>query len=149
MKKIFFLVGGIAFILFVVGGSLTVWEGLSISMFIYFFLEFLYDLGKRIVILDMLILLAIATWLVMPVIFYHFYTRENYLARLWFKFMPIPSDEYFSFVLPGTLTMILGLRIPLGKRQINKHPQEYIENVKKQLARRPTIGFVLIAVGVI
>ena len=28
--------------------------------------------------------------------------------------LPIASDDYFSFIVPATIMMILGLRIPLG-----------------------------------
>src|SRR5882757_1888126 len=92
--------------------NLTAWESAVVAFFIYFFLEFLSGLGFRIAILDLTIILAFFTWLVMPVIFYHEYTREFSLARLWYKYLPIPSDEYFSFALPATLMMALGFRVP-------------------------------------
>ncbi len=117
-------------------------------MLIYFFLEFLNDLGSRIVILDLSINLAIFTCLVMPVIFYHEYGYDHFLARLWLKYMPISSDAYFTFALPAVLLMILGIRFPLGKLSIKKHPEIYIENTKRYLATRPNLGLYLIAVGV-
>jgi hypothetical protein len=119
-----------------------------VFLFVFFFLEFLLDLGERIVILDLAIVLAIFTCLIMPAIFYHEYTRENHLARLWLKYMPISSDEYFSFAAPAIFMMILGFRVPLGKLQINKNPGVYIENVKRYLADKPRLGLILIGVGV-
>lgn len=71
------------------------------------------------------------------------------MARLWVKFMPISSNDYLSFAVPAVLAMILGFRIPLGKLKINKNPGVYIENVKKRLAKSPSIGLILIAIGVI
>src|SRR5215467_14160798 len=115
MKKIFAALALVIFIVNEVSSNLTSWESASICLFIYFLLEFMWDLGKRNVILDLPILLAILTWLVMPVIFYHEYTTQNPLAFLWKKFMPIPTDQYFSFAFPGTVSMILGLRMPLGR----------------------------------
>jgi len=120
-----------------------------VSLFIYFLLEFIYDLGKRNVTLDLPILLAILTWLIMPVIFYHEYTAQNPLAFLWRKYMPIPSNDYFSFALPGTLTMILGLRIPLDRNALNKNPQLYMVNMQKDLIAKPRVGMILIGVGVV
>jgi hypothetical protein len=127
----------------------TLWETISFGMFCYFFLELLFRLGNKVVVLDLIIISAVFTWLVMPVIFYHVYPKENILARLWLRYMPISSDEYFVFAVPSTVSMILGLRVPLGKLHINSNPQIYIQNVKKILALKPQTGMILIIVGVV
>ncbi|MBS1596787.1 MAG: hypothetical protein JST75_01075 [Bacteroidetes bacterium] len=98
--------------------------------------------------MDLSILIALFTCLLMPIIFYHFYTRDNRLARIWIKYMPIISDQYFSFATPAILAMVIGLRLPLGKRKINKDPKMYLENVKKYLQTRGNLGLILIAIGV-
>src|SRR5215831_6223792 len=149
MKKIFLIISIVVFIINEVSSNLTSWESCAVSLFIYFLLEFIYDLGKRNVTLDLPILLAILTWLIMPVIFYHEYTAQNPLAFLWRKYMPIPSNDYFSFALPGTLTMILGLRIPLDRNALNKNPQLYMVNMQKDLIAKPRVGMILIGVGVV
>ena len=148
MKKLIVLISAVVFISCLVFSTLSTWESLSVFLFVFFFLEFLLDLGERIVILDLAIVLAIFTCLIMPAIFYHEYTRENHLARLWLKYMPISSDDYFSFTVPAIFMMIIGFRIPLGRLQINKNPGIYIENVKKYLADKPRLGLILIGVGV-
>src|SRR5580704_5627344 len=124
------------------------WETISIGLFFYFFLELLYRLGNRVVVLDLIIISALFTWLVMPAIFYHVYPKENLLARHWKKFMPISSNDYFSFAVPSTITMIIGLRIPLGKLSINRNPKTYIDSVKNRLMSQPNTGLILIATGV-
>jgi hypothetical protein len=148
VKKILFAFSGFIFLLCQVFSALTTWESLSVCMFIYFFLEFLNDLGTRIVMLDLAIILAVFTCLVMPVIFYHEYGADYFLARLWDKYMPISSEGYFSFAVPAVFLMILGIRFPLGKLGIKKNPEIYIENTKKYLASRPNLGLILISVGV-
>jgi hypothetical protein len=92
--------------------------------------------------------MAALTCLLMPVIFYHEFTRENLLALLWVKFMPVPSDEYFSFVVPAIVVMAIGFRIPLGKLDINKNPKGYMDNVKRLLQKKPSLGLAIIAVGI-
>src|SRR5277367_2572264 len=82
-------------------GSLPIWENVAISITIYFLFNFLDNLGQKIVIMDLAVLMAAFTCLIVPVIFYHVYTKENPLARMWIKFMFIPSDEYFSFAVPA------------------------------------------------
>ena len=51
--------------------GLTVLENLSICISIYFTLNFLDNLGKKIIIMDLAVIMACFTCLIMPVIFYH------------------------------------------------------------------------------
>ena len=129
--------------------NLSIWENLSICLFIYFFFDFLLNLGQRIIIMELAIILAALTCMLMPVIFYHVYTKDNFLAHLWDKYMPISSDDYFSYVDPAIVAMAIGLRIPMGKLDVNKSPLTYINNVKKLLENKPSLGLSLIATGVI
>src|SRR5262245_41940874 len=131
MLYFYSIVSLILFIFFSFFTDVTNWEAASIAFFVFFALKFVKDLGKKIVILDVAVVLSFFTWLVMPVIFYHYYTQNFFLARLWIKYMPIPSDEYFSFVLPGTLMMTAGLKLPLGKLTSRKDPRIYAQNLKK------------------
>src|SRR4051812_17594445 len=128
--------------------TLTFYESLSIALFTFFFLEFLDDLGKKIVILYLPGIMAILTWLILPVIFYHVYPKSDWQARLWMKYMPVPTDEYFSFVIPGTLMMMLGMRLPLRNLSVNKNPKLYLDNVREYLKDKPKLGFILIGIGI-
>jgi len=85
---------------------------------------------------------------VVPVLFYHNYTRDNVLARIWVKFMPIASDDYFSFVLPGALAMYLGFKLPLGRMSGYKEPRNYLIKLRQNLAGRSKVGLILIGIGV-
>ena len=70
---------------YVVG--LGIYESISIGLLVFCFLDFLDNLGKSVVVLDIAIILAIFTWLVMPVIFYQFYTKADHLARIFGRYM--------------------------------------------------------------
>jgi hypothetical protein len=148
MKKYFILFSLLLFFILWLISDLTTYESFGIVLFVYAFLEFLNDLGKRIVILDFITLLAIFSCLVMPVVFYHVYTKEDHLARLWVKFMPISSDDYFSFTLPAVIALAIGLRIPLKKYKVDANPEIYIKNVENYLKTKPYLGLSLIGVGV-
>ena len=130
-------------------GSLSTWENISICIFVYFFLDFLELLGKKIVILEFTNIMAALTCLLMPVIFYHQYTHENPLARLWVKYMPVSSDDYFSFMVPAVISLALGLRVPLSKSIAKKDPQIYMEDMKRRLQIKAPVGLALIAVGAV
>ncbi len=147
-KTIFiFCISLLVLLLFVTDYS--VWENLSITILIYFLLDFLETLGKRIVILELINIIAAFTCLVMPIIFYHEYNRHNALALIWVKYMPIESDDYFSFMVPAVIALAIGLRIPLGKLKINSDPLIYMKNVIINLRSKQTTGLILIAVGFI
>lgn len=128
--------------------TLPPWENISICLFVYFLLDFLAGLGKRIVILDLSMIIAALTCLVMPVIFYHIYTATNPLARLWGKYMPLPEDEYFSFAVPSVIAMAIGYRVSVVKLRYSKNPKQYLDNVKQYLADKPKLGLILVYVGV-
>jgi hypothetical protein len=122
-------------------------ENIAIWISIYFLLDFLDNLGKKIVIMDLATNLAGLTCLVVPVIFYHVYTRDNPLARLWVKYMRVDSDVYFSFMVPAVIAMALAFRIPLGRLDFNKSPSKYIDNVKLILQQKSSLGLILIGTG--
>jgi hypothetical protein len=147
MKYFLIIFAAVLFVTLQQGGSLTFYESLSIALFTYFFLNFLLQLGSKIVIFDLTILMAFLTCLIMPIVFYHYYTRDNPLALLWVKYMPISSDDYFSFAVPGVVALALGLKIPVRKLKINRNPALYIENVKEYLSHKPQLGFYLVGIG--
>jgi hypothetical protein len=124
-------------------------ENAAICLSVYFFLEFLENLGKKIVIMDMAVIMAALTCLVMPVVFYHEYGLDNPLAKLWKRTMPVPTDEYFTFAIPAVVAMYIGIHFPLGKLTINKNPRAYMDNVKESLRNKPTVGLTLITIGII
>jgi hypothetical protein len=136
------------FFLILIWGSLTLWESLSCGLMLYCFLSFIDDLGKRIVIMDYAILMMVASCLVIPVVFYHYYPKTFMLARLWNKYMPIASDDYFEFAFPAVSAMVVGMRISIKKLRINSNPVVYMNNVREYLRTRPNLGLSLIAVGV-
>jgi len=139
----------IVFLFSSVTNGLPILENLAIFVSVYFLLSFLNGLGNKIIIMDLATVMAGFTCLVMPVVFYHEYTRENFLARLWVKYMPISSDEYFSFAVPAIVAMGIGFRLPLGKLSVNANPTIYIENVKKILEKKSSLGLALVATGVV
>jgi hypothetical protein len=136
------------FIFILLWSSLTIWESLSCALMLFCFLSFVDDLGKKIIIMDFAILMMIFTCLVMPIVFYHYYPSTFHLAKLWNKYMPIASDDYFVFAFPAVTAMVIGIRMSIKKLRINSNPVVYMDNMKEYLKTRPNLGLSLIAVGV-
>src|ERR1700676_5396975 len=103
-NKIVFAIVSLGLFLYLYSETdLDIWQSLSCGLMIYFLLEFIDNLGNKIVIMDLAILLGILTCLIMPIFFYHMFSKENHLSRLWNKFMPIPSNTYYSYALPAVV----------------------------------------------
>ncbi len=149
MRWVIFVITLLSFISLVLLTDFTVWELISVTLFIFILLKFLDDLGKQISILDIPVLLACLTWLVMPIVFYHFYTRQDYMTNLWRMYMPIDADEYFSFVVPATIMMWIGLKVRFTKNEYDRHPEKFLINLKATLVGRSRIGFILLTIGLI
>jgi hypothetical protein len=148
IKKVIFALISLALYLYLWSESnLDGWQSGSLALMLYFLLEFIDNLGSKIVIMDLAILLAILTCLVMPILFYHEFTKQNALSRLWAKYMPIPSDTYYSYALPAVLMMAVGLRFPFKKLKANPNPKIYLENVKIYLKNKHNVGLILIGIG--
>ncbi|HEV2478855.1 MAG TPA: hypothetical protein VGS79_04300 [Puia sp.] len=146
---IFLVVAGVFAYVVGITTDLTLYEGLSVALLVFSLFSFLYNLGKKVVVLDIAVILASFTWLVMPVIFYHNYTRQDRVAYIFNKYMPISSDEYFSYAFPGTLAMMIGLKIRLARLQINENSQEYKERIRRFFSGKEKIriGFILIGLS--
>jgi hypothetical protein len=128
-----------------------VWpECISIGMFTYFVLKFLDDFGKKLVILDVVVLTAIFLCLIMPIAGYHHFNSTNQLARSWTFHMRVPVDKYYAYMLPATLALIIGLKSNIFFRS-STYPvhEQYMLNVKSYLSDMKWQGFILILIGVV
>lgn len=141
-----FVLSLIGLIFCLIGTGLTGLESLSVSVFIYALFNFITRLSVQFVFLDLVILIVSLIWLLAPVISYQVFNKQNKMALLWDTYMKVSSDQYFSFVLPGTVLFILGLKFPIN---INKriHDGQYIANAKKYLKNKGNISLVLLGIG--
>ncbi|MEO5995905.1 MAG: hypothetical protein ABIN89_04240 [Chitinophagaceae bacterium] len=150
MKKVIFLIAVAAY--FVVYGytTLTVYECLSVALFVFFILRFVDDLGKKLVILDVAIIIALITCLLLPIAGYHFFTSTNMQSKVWVNFMRVPSADYYSFMFPATLAMMLGMKLPVFYQKITFRNQvQYMINVKTYLAQTKWQGLILVVIGLV
>ncbi|MDX1686290.1 MAG: hypothetical protein R3275_13720, partial [Saprospiraceae bacterium] len=129
--------------------GLSLFEGLSLILFVLYLIYFVRQVGRRIVIFELTVLMALLTWLVMPILFYHVFTESNELAWIWDKYMRVPSDEYYSFVLPATLLMAVGIHLPLANRHVLYQPEIYFRRIREFLNKKVIVGVLLIVIGLL
>ena len=150
MRAIFFVVSVLIYFWVGDNSTYTTWESLSIGLFVFAFLDFLYNLGRKLVLFDIVIILSILTCLILPIFGYHVYNKSDALSKLWGKYMFIPSDQYFSFAFPAVVALMVGLRMPLGKKtNVEKNPAIYMDRMRDDVKRKPGVGMKLIAVGLV
>lgn len=123
------------------------YEAVVITMTAYFGLDFVFLMGKKIAILEIIYLSAIVQWLAVTVAIYEIFNQHNELAALWETFMNIPAKEYFYFVLPGTIMLIIGLKFPTLWQSPPNHYQ-LIQNVKIYLQDKGKIGLWMCGIGI-
>lgn len=122
------------------------YSAISITLTCYWLLHFLNALGSRIVILEVIIILALLQWLCGTSATYEVFNKHNDLASLWDTYMRLPANEYFLFVIPGTIGLILGLRFPLQRLPIPNH-QILVERTKAYLENKSYIGIIMCLIG--
>ena len=109
---------------------------LSISLAAVILVTILDKLGKGIVLREIIALHSTFVCLIMPVVGYAVYTRNNSLARIWVRYMPVPEDTYFTFALPASAAFVIALCWPMNKKDSSDHGlffQEVITRIKEIL----------------
>jgi hypothetical protein len=109
-------------------------------------------LGKGIILRELVAFYMMFTCLIMPVVGYTFYTRDNALSRLWVRWMPIPQEVYFGFALPATALFAMAVCWPITTSKYSDYGlklRETLERIKTQLKQDPKIGVVVMATGVV
>lgn len=150
MKKIIFLISLFVLLVVVLFTNWSTYECLSVGLFTYFMFSFVTDLGKKLIILEIAILLSILTCLVLPIGGYHHYNATNKLARGWVYFMRVPSEQYYSFMFPSVITMIIGMKLPLFcQKAVFQVHKQYIINAKAYVINMKWQGLILVAVGIV
>ncbi len=89
----------------------------EISIFLFFVTVFaiLDKLGKGLVLRELVVLHTIFICLVMPSMGYNVYNYDNYLARVFYRYMLVPEDVYFGYALPAVCAFSLGMCYPITK----------------------------------
>jgi hypothetical protein len=150
VTRIIILIGISVYLLVRLYSDFTSYEAFSIALFVYSLLKFIDNLGKKLVILDIAILVTIFTCLVVPISGYHHFGFNNRFARTWVMYMRVPSDVYFAFMIPATLAMMIGMKIQLFyKNSTFRNQAQYMTNVKKYLAGSRSQGLILVGIGLV
>lgn len=127
--------------------DLIMYEVMSVFLFVYFLLTLIDSIGKSYDLLAIPIVLLIFECLMMPMVVFNVYNDDILIRALRYN-MAVPKEEYFSFVFPGTVAMIIGMRLPLmpGQTQTVKVNKALVA-CKMYLKNKGNLGILLIIIG--
>ena len=124
------------------------YETISVFLSAYFLLGFIDSIGKSYNILDIPILFALFQCLIMPMVIYREF-NDNYFTIALKYDMSVPEEQYYSFMVPAIIMMILGMKFPVSRsvKYSTIYPQ-VLTNAKAYLQGKGSGGLLLMIVGV-
>jgi hypothetical protein len=137
------------FVSFLIQNSIdgSIYEFISVFLMTYYLLRFVDSIGTKYNINQITILFGIFQLLIMPMVVYRLYNENKTTIALFYN-MSVEETQYYEFMIPAILLMILGIEIPLIRNQRKEIIlQNAIPNVKKYLQGKSIMGIVLMAIG--
>jgi hypothetical protein len=126
---------------------------LSILLFAATVITTLDKLGKGIVLRELIVVHAVFVCLISPIAGYEVYNQHNHLSRIFVKYMMVPKDRYFGFVLPAVLAFSLAICWPITKKKYALDEgvafRYILGEIKKRLAFNSLAGAILIVIGIV
>jgi hypothetical protein len=109
-------------------------------------------LGKGIVLRELIAFHGCLICVFMPLIGYRVYNYDNFLARMWLRYMPIKEPVYFSFALPAMIAFTIAICWPLNRKEISDSGEglkEKLAAIRAKLIEIPNMGLYLSITGVL
>jgi hypothetical protein len=132
----------------------TDWYGeISIFLIIVAVFAILDKLGKGLVLRELVVLHTIFICLVMPSMGYSVYNYDNYLARIFYRFMLVPENVYFSYALPAVCAFSLSMCFPITRKSAildeGDSFKKFLQLVRNELRNNTKAGTTIVIIGVI
>ena len=129
--------------------NFTFLESLSVIYFLIYFYYVINNISRKFLIFELAQLIAIISWLIGPLPFYHFFDKNNEFAIKWVRVMPVESDEYYSFVLPATIALMFGFHFKTKYDFVLSNTKLYFDNIQNSLHRKKILGPVFMLIGIL
>src|SRR5450631_1186833 len=135
-------------------GLVTDWYAeISIFLFVITVFAILDKLGKGLVLRELVVLHTIFICLVVPSLGYSVYNYDNYLARIFYRFMFVPQNVYYGFMLPAVCAFSLSMCFPVTiKNSILDEGDSFrklLQRVRNELKTQAKSGITIVVIGVV
>lgn len=121
--------------------SLDFSSSLGIGLFVFFGTKFLLQIGDKIEIRDIMILLASLQWIIGPMLAFIFYPDDD------FYYMAVDIDVYMGYVVPATYAFAIGLYLPFWRKKYDDF--QFLQNIKSFYFKNKNIDIVFIIIGIV
>jgi hypothetical protein len=110
-------------------------------------------LGKGVVLRELVVLHTIFICLVMPTLGYNVYNYDNFLSRVFYRYMLVPEDEYFGYALPAVCAFSVSMCFPITKSanvlDEGNSFKNLLQLVRNELKTNTQTGIIIVVTGVI
>src|SRR5664279_5677253 len=135
-------------------GLVTDWYAeISIFLFLVTVFAILDKLGKGLVLRELVVLHTIFICLVVPSLGYSVYNFDNYLARLFYRFMLVPQNVYYGFTLPAVCAFSVSMCYPVNiKSSVLDEGDSFkklLQRARNELKTHAKVGIVIVVIGVL
>ncbi len=117
--------------------SKTVLTGLGLGLFAYLFILYIRNLGKTLPILELLLIMAAAQWILGAFLSYRLDFEH------WKYFMHVPENQYMLLAVPGMMAFLFGLLFFKTKLPF----ENLYAGLKKLSNEQPKLGLYFIISG--
>ena len=135
-------------------GLVTDWYSeISIFLFVITVFAILDKLGKGLVLRELVVLHTIFICLVVPSLGYSVYNYDNYLARIFYRFMLVPQNVYYGFMLPAVSAFSVSMCFPITiKTSILDEGDSFrklLQRARNELKTHAKSGITIVVIGVV
>ncbi|HEY4934960.1 MAG TPA: hypothetical protein VII44_00190, partial [Puia sp.] len=126
---------------------------MSIFLIIITIFAILDKLGKGLVLRELVVLHTIFICLVMPSMGYSIYNYDNYLARVFYRYMLVPENVYFGYAMPAVCAFSVSLCYPVIKKDTildeGDSFKRLLQRVRNEIRTNNKTGIIIVAIGVL
>ncbi|RZN84501.1 MAG: hypothetical protein EVB11_00165 [Winogradskyella sp.] len=135
-KHIIYFASNLLILPILVKEEFSLLEIIAIFISLNILIDFVFEFGKKIVILEAIAAIASVEVLLMPALVFHYDPDVMYTS----------SYNYFFYIIPSFLALMLAFKIRIFKR---RNDTNYFENAKEYLSKKKNITkiYALIIIG--
>ncbi|MBN2891863.1 MAG: hypothetical protein JXL97_08355 [Bacteroidales bacterium] len=119
--------------------NLDIYSSLGVGLFVFFGTKFFIEIGQKIEIRDVMIILAALQWIIGPMLAFIFYPDDE------FYYMAVNLQTYMGFVVPATYTFAIGMYLPFWKKIVTE--KKYLNDIRAFFNKNKNIDIVFILIG--
>lgn len=121
--------------------SLDFSSSLGVAIFVFFGTKFFVEVGEKIEIRDVMLVLASLQWIIGPLLAYKFYPDDE------FYYMAVDLNVYMRYVVLATYSFAIGMYLPVWRKKYIE--SYYLNEINVFFKKNKNIDIIFILTGTI